>query len=152
MITPIITPLEADAFLAAYADWLALTDAVKESHIYNSSLYIQTQYDCLSVNGVVVDWTDTATVPEEVKNACALYALADSVGNLFGDVGTADTRKTTREMVKAGSVTVDEEFSLNGTTQSGVAASFAKPDMLMSIYCAKSSGSIGSCGSSVIRN
>ncbi len=146
MITPIITAAEADVFLAAYPDWLALDSAVKDAHLYNASLYIQTQYTCLDV-----DWTDPLTIPEEVKNACALYALADSVGNLYGNVETPDTRRTTRELVKAGSVTVEEEFAAGGSNETGTTASFSKPDTLMSLHCTKNSSCAG-CGASVTRN
>ena len=151
MITPIITPAEADIILAAYPDWTVLTDEVKEAHIYNASLYIQTQYDCIKVDGEPIDWTDTATIPDEIKDACAYYAYADASGNLFGDVATPDTRKTTREMVKAGSVTVDESFASTGTVQGGVSSSLAKPDLLMSLYCTKSPGSLGG-GNTLLRD
>ena len=150
-ITPIITALESDVFLALYSTWLDLSDAVKDAHIYNASLYIQTQYDCLKVDGEDIDWTDTSTIPDEIKNACALYAMADFAENLFGDVATADTRKTTSELVKAGAVTVEEEFASSGTNESGLSSSFVKPDLLMSFYCTKSSGSIGG-SSTLLRN
>jgi len=134
-ITPIITIAEADAYLAGYADWLALTDPEKEAHIYNASLYIQTGWTCVDV-----DWTDTVNIPEEIKHACALYALADSVGNLYGEPETADTRKTTREMIKAGSITVDETFAGAGSNEVGDLSSFGLPDSLMSIHCTTAIG------------
>ncbi len=148
MITPIITIAEADAFLAAYPDWLTLTDDQKTAHIYNGSLYIQTTWTCVDVDGDAIDWTDTANIPEEIKNACALYAYADSLGNLYGSVATADTRKTTKEMVKAGSVTIDEEFAAGGSSAVGVKGSFGLPDTLMGLYCKGS----GTCGAALIRN
>ncbi len=137
MITPIITVVEADVFLAAYPDWLALDDPTKETHIYNASLYIQTGWSC-AVNGVDIDWTDTANIPEEIKQACAYYALADSTGNLYGDVQVTPTAtgRLTKKMVKAGSVTVDKEYAASGSASiAGAAGSFGLPDDLMSIYC-----------------
>lgn len=144
-ITPIITIQEADAYLAAYPDWLALTNEEKDSHIYNASLYVQTNWTCVDV-----DWEDTANIPEEIKHATALYALADSQGNLYGDAAAADSRNTTREMIKAGAVTLDTYYTTTGKAQVGIESSFGLPDELMGLHCTATSGS-GSGGVTLTR-
>ncbi len=148
MITSIITVAEADTYLAAFPDWLALDVSVKEAHISNASLYIQTKWSC-AVAGVAIDWTNTLNIPDEIKHACAWYALADSSGNLYGDVQTADpgTGKLTGKSVKAGSVTVTKSFSSGSVAISGSASSHGLPDDLMSIYCTKLSE-----GATLLRN
>lgn len=133
-ITPIITPAEADAYLAAYPDWLALDEPTKEMHIYNASLYIQTNWECTGI-----DWEDDLSIPEEVDHACALYALADSVGNLYGDITDPDDRKTYREMIKAGAVTLDTYYSASGVVQTGTQTSFSLADELMGLHCTSES-------------
>lgn len=136
-ITPIITIAEADVFLAAYADWLALTDAEKTAHIYNASLYIQTNWTCVDV-----DWTVPADVPTEIKHACAIYTYADSIGNLYGDITIADTRRVSREMVKAGAVTLDTTYTSSGNEANGFKGSYGLADQLMGLYCTRTASTV----------
>jgi len=88
----VITPSEADVFLADKADWLALTDSVKEGHIAKASVYLQTAWTCTDI-----DWDDDNTISSVVKEACSYYAYANFVGNLYPSLdvdGTALGRLT----------------------------------------------------------
>jgi hypothetical protein len=134
----VITPAEADVILAQFADWIALSDALKLSHITKASVYAQTQRTCVDV-----DWTDSLLVPADIKEAVAYYAAADMHGNLFGDVSTLDSDKgkIKKERSKVGSL--EEEFEYSGSVPLySTRRSLGYPDVLIETLCTKKSGEI----------
>jgi len=134
----VITLAEADVILAQFTDWVALSNALKLSHITKASVYAQTQWTCVDV-----DWTDSLLVPADIKEAVAYYAAADMSGNLFGDVSSADTDKgkIKRERSKVGSL--EEEFEYSGSVPLyATRRSLGYPDVLMGTLCTKTSGEV----------
>ena len=134
----VITLAEADVILAQFADWIALSNALKLSHITKASVYAQTQWTCVDV-----DWTDSLLVPADIKEAVAYYAAADMSGNLFGDVSTLDSDKgkIKKERSKVGSL--EEEFEYSGSVPLySTRRSLGYPDVLMETLCTKKSGEI----------
>lgn len=134
----VITPTEADVFLAQFSDWLALTNSQKLVHLAKASVYVQTQWTCVDV-----DWTDSLLIPADIKEATAYYAIADMGGNLFGDPSstTMDRGKIKRERSKVGSL--EEEFEYSGSTPSiSTKRLLGYPDVLMETLCTKKSGEI----------
>jgi len=133
----IITPAESDAYLAVYADWLALDNTIKEQHIEKASVYVQTQWTCIDV-----DWDDTPTIPDNIKEATAYYAYADFKGTLYGDPGdTTEPGQLRSKLVTAGSVTVAKGYYKGSNNIYGSAAPFGYPDSLMELSCTSASGS-----------
>lgn len=130
----IITPAEADVFLAAYADWLALTpDSVKEAHIAKASVYVQTSWTCVDI-----DWSDDLTIPEDVKEAVAYYAYADMHSVLYGDVTTSrDVGDLQMKSVRAGDVTVAKAYfkGIGSVSKMGTNSPLGYPNSLMGTYC-----------------
>lgn len=134
----VITPAEADVLLAQFADWVALSDALKLSHIAKASIYAQTQWTCVDV-----DWTDSDLVPDDIKEAVAYYAAADMHGNLFGDISSLDSDKgkIKKERSKVGSM--EEEFEYSGSVPLyATRRSLGYPDVLMESLCTKKSGEV----------
>jgi|LGVE01.1.fsa_nt_gb hypothetical protein len=132
----IITVVEADTTLALEAAWLLLTDTVKESHIAKASVYIQTVWECTDI-----DWSDDSTIPEEVKEACAYFALADSNGNLYADPKDEVTGKglISEETDKVGSLASTVKYCCD----KGVVDNYdllQYPNALMGVWCNASSG------------
>lgn len=82
----VITPAEADSYLSDKDDWLDLVDSVKENRIARASVYLQTNWTCENI-----DWSDSSTIPEIVKESCAYYAYADFRGNLFSELSSDGT-------------------------------------------------------------
>lgn len=132
----VITPTEADVFLALEAAWLLLTDTVKEDHISKASIYMQTAWTCSDI-----DWSDDTTIPDDVKQACAYYALADSNGNLYPEATATPTDKGNilEETKKAGSLQKTVKYSDSHLNDSGDLLQF--PNSLMSPYCYGAGGS-----------
>ena len=138
----VITPDEADIFLAGYDTWLALAAEVKRRHIARASVYAQTQWTCTSV--VWVDDPDTAEdeidIPAVVKEAVAFYAYADSQNNLFGNVVTADEPRGNLRSLKSSIGDLSDEvtyFKGGVTTPSGTMKSLGYPDSLMESLCTR---------------
>ena len=133
----IITPVEADIILAQFADWVALSNALKTSHIAKASVYVQTQWTCVDV-----DWADSALIPADIKEAVAYYAAADMHGNLFGDFSSADDRgRIKRERSKVGSL--EEEFEYSGSVPLyATRRSLGYPDVLMESLCTRKLGEV----------
>jgi len=133
----IITPTEADVILVQFADWIALSNALKTSHIAKASVYVQTQWTCVDV-----DWAISADIADDIKEAVAYYAMADMANTLFGDVTSADDRgKIKRERSKVGSL--EEEFEYSGATPTySTRRSFGYPDVLMESLCTRKLGEV----------
>ena len=132
----IITVAEADLTLALEADWLALADSIKEAHISKASVYIQTVWTCSEV-----DWSDDTTITDEVKEACAYYALVDSNGNLYADPTDEVTGKglILEETDKVGSLASTVKYCCeNGVVDKHDLLQY--PNALMRVGCSASSG------------
>jgi hypothetical protein len=125
----IITPAEADVFLALEEDWLVLDNATKVAHIERASVYVQTQWVC------AFDWDDTPNIPEVVKEAVAWYAYSEFKGVLYGS-SDASTFDVVEKSVKAGSVTVSKKFNAAGGKY-GPASQLGYPDALMKSECSR---------------
>lgn len=115
------TIAEADTYLAADSDWLALTDAQKTTHLTRAEAYL----DSLSWKGDIADdaqtiaWprtgvidkegrsVDEATVPDDITSAFFECAALDLDGTLFANSDTPLTSKT----VTAGSVSVSKSYA-----------------------------------------
>jgi len=131
----IITPAEADAILVTETDWLALTDPVKEGHIAKASVYMQTRFTCSEI-----DWSDDTTFTDEIKEACAYFALADSNGNLYTDPTDTPSGKGNiiEESDKVGSLASTVKYSDQGAHTSYDLLQY--PNALMGVDCTSSSG------------
>ena len=132
----IITPTEADVFLALEAAWLLLTDPIKTDHIAKASVYMQTKWTCSAV-----DWDDDTTITDEQKEACAYYALADSNGNLYYDPTDtpSGSGNVIEETKKAGSLQKTVKYSDNNLEESSNLLQY--PNTLMGVECASASSS-----------
>lgn len=140
MNTAIISIAEADAYLSAYTLWTALTDPEKTHHLTQACVYVQTQWVCEDV--VYEDDPDTTevevvSIPDEVKEAVAYYAYANSQGTLYGDPAVLDVkrgnlrseRKTLDKMTKEVSYFRGGSLYPFGTT-----SALGYPDSLMSVH------------------
>jgi len=142
--TTVITVDEADDYLAQKAAWLELSDAVKTSHIVKGSVYAQTQWTC--VDDVV--WEGTPDIPDELKEAVAYYAYADSQGVLYGDPSSpVDRHGGLREVTSRVGELSDSVAYFQGGTQSGSGnmSVTGYADALMRTNCSlvSSSSSVG---------
>lgn len=133
-VTSLITVSESDTYNALSPDWLALTpDAKKEAHIYNASVYMQTKWTCADV-----DWSDTSTLDDDLKRACAYYADADRIGVLSSPVAvTAKTGNVTEETRKLGTMLKTTKWAEGGTTSGDPLESI---NNIMSMYCTSKVG------------
>ncbi len=77
-VTPLITISEADQFNGLSSGWMGASSEYKTRYILNASTYMQAKWDCADV-----DWSDTSTLDDDLKRACAYYADADRLGVLF---------------------------------------------------------------------
>ena len=84
----LIDETTADLYNADSAGWLALTTAAKDVHIFNASVYIQSNWTCVDI-----DWDDNTTWTDDLKRACAWYADADRAGVLFPDALSTETKR-----------------------------------------------------------
>lgn len=135
----IITAAESQVILSNEAEWLALTDTVQEYHISRASVYIQTRWTCDEI-----DYDDDTTITDEVKEACAYYALADLNGTLLDSSVSDDTvGKVIEESKKVGSLTKTIKWADNNEQKHYL----SYPDMLMEIGC--SSANSGCCVAAV---
>ncbi len=126
----VVTPAEADTYLAMYPDWLDLDTPVKESHISKASVYAQTVWTCEDV-----DW-DTPEDP--LKEAVSYYAYSDSQGNLYGDPATHEELRGKLRSIKnkVGSLSEEQSWYRGGTTAPAkLQQALAYPDQLMGLYC-----------------
>lgn len=138
-ITPLITKTESDTYNALSSAWLALTDVLKDNHIYNASLYMQAQFTC-EVDDVAVDWADPTTLDDDMKRACAYYADADRLGVLFDDVATTEPhRAIIEEKKKLGSMEKTLKWASSGSFTS--ANPLESIDSIMLLYCTSNAGS-----------
>ncbi len=132
-VTSLITIAESDTYNALSADWIALTDPIKEAHIFNASVYMQTKWTCADV-----DWSDTDTLDEDLKRACAYYADADSIGVLSAPIETTDKHgNVTEETRKLGTMLKTTKWAEGGTTSGDPLESI---NSIMSIYCTSNVG------------
>lgn len=88
-LTPIITVEQADSYNAQSAEWLALSNEMKEVHIFNASLYMQSMWTCADVI-----WTDSSTIDDDLLRACAYYADASRVGVLYTAVAVNEKHRS----------------------------------------------------------
>lgn len=129
-ITPLITKAEADVFNALSSAWLALTDDLKDFHIYNASVYMQTRWTCTDV-----EWDDTTTLDEDLKRACAYYAEADRLETLMAPVSDIEHKgRIVEETGKVDTLLETTKYSDSGTTVTG-GNNLQSIDAIMSIYC-----------------
>lgn len=144
MNTTVITVAEADVFLGQQAAWLGLDNAAKKAFIARGCVYAQTQWTC--VDEVVWEGAEM-DIPDELKEAVAYYAYADSGGNLYGDPASPEARHGGLRSVssKLGEL-ADETQYFQGGAQTGVGNMSATgyADALMKVYCelAATSGSV----------
>lgn len=111
----LITVVEADEYNEASDDWLALTAPEKSTHIFKASLYMQRYWSC-----VAIDWTDTTTMTDDLKMACAYYAEADRLNLLFSPVSAVErTGRITEITGKVGPLLETTRWSTFGAIESG---------------------------------
>ncbi len=128
----LITNEEADVFNALSEDWLALDEAQKTNYIFNASLYMQTRWTCIDV-----DWTDTTTLTDVLKRACAYYAEADRLQVLFAEMTPTDAKgRVIEETGKVGTLLETTKWADSGAIYSG--DPLEKVDALMYISCTRS--------------
>ena len=129
----IITPVEADVFLAQYLSWTALTNDQKLYYIGRASVYVQLAWTCADV-----DWADDTTITDNMREAIAYYAFADSAGNLYGDVAVADEFKGSikHEKYKLDTLALENAwYARNAAKPSGSHSSLGYPNSLMEVAC-----------------
>lgn len=115
----LITLSEANAALPQelYPDWEAATSHAKQKALDNMSGFIAYNwYD----PDEVIDWADTATIPQAVKDILARYADADIRGLLYptSDAGKESPAPIKRLTQKAGSLEITKEYAQSDTTKS----------------------------------
>jgi len=129
----IISPAEADVILVLNADWIALDEAYKTAHIAKASTYIQTKWNCTDI-----DWEDSETFPDEVKEACAYFALADMNGNLYYDLTASDLTgkgNIIEETDKVASLQSTIKYSDKGVISQSALLQY--PNALMNSVCTR---------------
>ncbi len=132
-VTPLITKAESDTYNALSSDWLALTDAVKDIHIFNASVYMQNNWSCTDV-----EWDDTTTLDDDLKRACAYYADADRIGVLNTAVSAvAPKGMMTEETKKLGTMLKTVKWAETGNVSGNPLASI---DAIMKVYCVSQTG------------
>jgi len=138
----LVTKTDADLFLAEFADWLVLSDGIKDANIRKASLYVQSKWE-----SEAIDWADPLTIPVEVNEATAFYAYSTFKGILIGSPGEipTGTGKVKIESSKAGSVSSYVEYF--GSSAVGMANlhPLAYPDMLMETVCVRKGSSLTRC-------
>jgi len=128
----IVTPAEADVYLANKADWIELSDSVKSVYIARASVYIQTSWTCEDV-----DWSDNTTISDIIKESCSYYAYADFKGNLFPDLDIDSTplgRVTQHTQKLEG---LEETYKYSDTTGSITSNPLSYPDTLINTECSR---------------
>lgn len=135
----LITPAQADATLASESDWKDLATPEKTNHIAFASTYVQLNWYCTGI-----DWSDETTIPDEVKEAVAYYALANSRGTLFEDTNpqterSGDVQEKTSQL---GGLKSTVKYFESSESEEGYPLQY--PDALMDFYCNKVSGGAGS--------
>jgi len=133
----VITPAEADVFLALYPLWLALTDPVKEGHIAKASVHMQTKWSCLGVGWDV----DPLVLSDDLAEACAYYSLASFKGNLYPDPGVTSSGVglVVEESDAIGTLKTSKKYSDTKSVQTA-SAMLIYPDALMATACTRLSG------------
>lgn len=102
-----ISVVDADSILVDSAEWVSLTTEKKELAISWGRIYIDTNYSCL---------IDETAPSDSVQYANALFADQYVNGSLFETQGgRANTKTTTSETTKAGSVEVSETYAVNSS-------------------------------------
>ncbi len=100
MITAYATAAESDAYLSAatYADWLVLTDAIKDDHLSWGRVYIDEDFTC--------PYTEL-TATDDMKHANSLLGYMSFKDTLFADNGP----NISSVSVAAGSVSSSKTYS-----------------------------------------
>jgi len=135
----IVTPAESDVVLSSFADWVALTDDIKAVHIAKASVHMQTKWTCSDV-----DWSDGDTIPDDIKEACCYFALADYVGNLYSDpsVVASGEGRVTETSDTVGPLKTAVKFE-HGSWSDTANARRSYANDLMGVYCTrKTSGAV----------
>ena len=130
MNTAVITPAEADVYLAQYPNWLNLTNDQKLYFISRASAYVQMEWSCTNV-----DWDDDSTISPTIKEAVAYYAYADSANNLYGDVTEATEIKGPLrvEEYKLDTLAIKNQWYKG--SQNSTLSSLGYPNSLMETEC-----------------
>jgi len=122
----LITKTESNTYLTEFFGWSSLPDATKDLHIKKASLFVQTNWICSEV-----DWSDSTTIPDDVKEATAYYAYASYSSNLFGSVTSEDGGTIKKKSNKVGSLADSVEY--RGSSPGGAKNSTGYPDSLMKV-------------------
>jgi len=96
VITAYLTAAESDVYLAAYADWLALDEAVKNNHLSWGRVYIDSIYLC------PYDETDAT---DDLKHANSLAGYMNFNDTLYANVSEVESTTVT-----AGSVSSSKTY------------------------------------------
>ncbi len=141
-VVALITTEEADTFNVLSNDWVVSSEAAKEAHIFNASLFMSSNWTCTTIDGegeaVPVDWEDPETLNTDLKRACAYYAEADRLGVLFDPMTKEDVHgKKTMEKKRLGDMEKTIQWSLFGAAVNGNPLDVV--DTLMFSYCSYSS-------------
>ena len=132
-VTSLITVVESDIYNALSADWVALSDPIKEAHIFNASVYMQTKWRCVDV-----DWSDPTTLDDDLKRACAYYADADRIGVLSAPIELTDKHgNVIEETRKLGTMLKTTKWAEGGTTSGDPLESV---NSLMAVHCTSNYG------------
>jgi hypothetical protein len=132
MIFNIITIAESNQFLALHEDWLDLSDEEKTFHISRACSYVQVKWVCANVN-----WSDSLTVPSNVKMAIAHYAYADFKGSLYGEPGSDEVSGRIKSY--SNRVGLLSDSKVYSGSMPGNLKSLGYPDLLMSASCVSAS-------------
>lgn len=134
-IISLITPSESDVFNVLSPVWIALTDPEKEAFIFNSSVYMQLNWDCESV-----EWDDPSTLDNDLKKACAFFAEADRIGVLFDEMKKEDVHgKKTMFKEKLEGLEEITQWSMFGQAVNG--NPLDSVNAIMKMYCTSISNS-----------
>ena len=131
-IIPLITVAEADVFNALSSEWLILDASEKEGYIFNSSVYMQLNWDCEDV-----EWDDAETLDEDLKKACAYFAEADRLCVLFDEMIKEDVHgKKTMHRQKVEGLEETIQWSMFGQKVNG--NPLDSVNAIMKLYCVNS--------------
>jgi hypothetical protein len=135
-VTALITITESDAYNTLSADWVVLSDALKTAHIFNASVYMQANWSCANVT-----WSDTSTLDDDLKRACAYYADADRLGVLTDAIAVTEKHgRIIEETGKLGSMGKTVKWADSGALTSG--NPLQSIDTMVKLYCTSISGTM----------
>jgi hypothetical protein len=132
----LITIPEADGFLLEYPEWDSLDSDIKDIHIRKASAYVCTNWDCDDL-----DFSVTADIPSDIKEATAQYAYASYAGNLFMGTDGERAYRIRSESGKSGPSSSSYEYSPSMGVH-GNPLSYPESLMSLALCTKKASGGV----------